>query len=157
MKIQTRFSLFAASALAAVSVLTLPLQAASFSTSSKNAKVEQQAAHKSSQPFPFHGDISTVDTHRKTIGIQRKNGEVSVFKITPKSRLEGENKGILKLKDIKAGDKVAGRITKLSANNYEVVSLKVKSAATPNAQGGSKMQRNMQIVQDMNFSSPRGR
>jgi len=98
---------------------------------------------KSARPFPYHGDVDTVDASAKTFTFKSKEGNVRTFHVGETAKVTKVSKDgpTADFSIVKVGAYAAGTCTKSGDRKYEIVTLHVgpkpakKEKATPEPKG----------------------
>ena len=82
---------------------------------------------KSARPFPYHGDIDTVDALAKTFTFKSKEGNVRVFHVGDTAKVTKVSKDgpAADFSIVTVGGYAAGTCTKVGDRRYEIVTLHV--------------------------------
>jgi hypothetical protein len=108
---------------------TTPTPAPSTPASAPSATPEA----KSAKPFPYHGDVATVDAEAKTFTFKSKEGNVRTFHVGDTAKLTKVSKdgpaGDFSM--ITVGAYAAGTCTKTGDRKYEIVTLHVGPKPAP--------------------------
>jgi hypothetical protein len=82
---------------------------------------------KSARPFPYHGDVDTVDASAKTFTFKSKEGNVRVFHVGDTAKVTKVSKDgpAADFNIVTVGAYAAGTCTKTGDRKYEIVTLHV--------------------------------
>lgn len=119
-----------------VTMLALLLSGAMFMNQTIRAEDSQPPAQvqvKAVQPFPYKGNVASIDVGAKTFTIKGKNRE-RLFAVTATTQLLKDG-APGPWEDLKVGDAVSGRAIKKAEGQFEAVSVKF-GAKAPAAEAG---------------------
>jgi hypothetical protein len=121
--------------LSLIAALGLPL--IGFAAAKEGKPAAAAAEVKTAKPFPYRGEVASVDASAKTFTFKNKDGKERVFSVAEKAEIDKDG-AKADFAAVTVGAYAAGQCTKTAEGKFEATSVKIGAKPEKKGKGDPK-------------------